>query len=181
MKTFIVIAAFVALAVAKPAEPKVSLSQDTLGNYNLQYETEDASRSEQGFQGGKVIGTFTYTDKEGTVHTINYIASEAGFTAEGDLPQQVQETPEVAAVRAHHLAVVAEKKASLPPLEEEEEKETFEIPAKPAPKDIIPSPPKPKTVDNSAEIAEAKAIHFAAHKEALARLAAAYESIAAHA
>ncbi|XP_065158725.1 uncharacterized protein [Atheta coriaria] len=178
MYRIVILAAIVAVACAKPAHQGVSLSQDTLGNYNLKFNTDDVDRDEQGFQGGKVVGSYSYTDKEGQHHKVNYVASpNGGFVASGDVPQQVQETPEVAAARRVHLATVEKERASLPPLREEPYHEVHEVvyvPTLPVHHSVHES----RYVDNTAELEAARAEHFAAHKHALDNLAQEYRRLA---
>ncbi|XP_068630806.1 larval cuticle protein 1-like [Battus philenor] len=123
MKVMIVVAlALVAVAVALPVAPvapvalvleaespkiiRSDYSQQPDGGYVFSYETENGiSRNENGElkealdEENKphvvviVRGSYSYTDKDGKVETINYIADENGFHPEGD------SIPKVAAAR----------------------------------------------------------------------------------
>ncbi|XP_023954019.1 larval cuticle protein 1 [Bicyclus anynana] len=98
----IIFLALVAIAAAAPVdkEPptivKSALVQEPQGPYNLSFETSDGiSRSEIGElkevldEEGKprtvvvVKGTYSYPNEFGVLETIDYIADENGFRAEG--------------------------------------------------------------------------------------------------
>ncbi|KAL0840376.1 hypothetical protein ABMA28_015633 [Loxostege sticticalis] len=112
MKVIIFVAlACVALAVAAPADPvapvvkilRSDFDQQPEGNYVFSFETEDGtSRNENGElkqvldEENKphdvitVRGSYSYTNKEGGVETVNYYADETGFHAEGpSIPKAV--------------------------------------------------------------------------------------------
>ncbi|XP_075970561.1 larval cuticle protein 1-like [Anticarsia gemmatalis] len=103
MKSMIIVAlALVAVAVAAPAEEPVKIVrsefvQQPEGGYNFNYETEDGSvREEVGTikdaldEENKphpvvvVRGSYSYINSEGKPETINYIADENGYQAEGE-------------------------------------------------------------------------------------------------
>ncbi|TKX27927.1 flexible cuticle protein 12-like [Spodoptera litura] len=106
MKSFIVFALFVAVAVAVPVDPKdaviVRYDNDNIGveGYNYAVETSDGkSAQEQGVlknvgsenEAIEVRGQFSYTGPDGVVYAVNYIANELGFQPEGaHLPKAPQ-------------------------------------------------------------------------------------------
>ncbi|XP_034824416.1 larval cuticle protein 1-like [Maniola hyperantus] len=102
MKVIIVALAFVAVAASAAIEGtpasilRSEFEQSPEGNYNYGFETSDGtSRNENGElksvpnEDNKpqdvvvVRGSWTYTDNEGNVETVNYFADETGFHAEG--------------------------------------------------------------------------------------------------
>ncbi|XP_023954033.1 larval cuticle protein 1 [Bicyclus anynana] len=110
MKVIIVALALVAVAAGAAVEyepPKILRSeydQTPQGGYNFGFETENGiSRIETG-EPKEVLdadnkpqvvvavrGSYTYTDKEGNVVTVNYSADENGFKAEGpSIPKPVR-------------------------------------------------------------------------------------------
>lgn len=109
------------VATAFPLEDgHVDVEEDTLGNYKLSYDTKTASRTEQRFQDGRVIGSYSYVDLDGVKHTVTYLAApEHGFGAEGaDIPQPVHddavpvpESHELIKARNDHLTLVNMAKA----------------------------------------------------------------------
>ncbi|XP_076276223.1 endocuticle structural protein SgAbd-6-like [Lasioglossum baleicum] len=102
MKTIIVFAAVVAIALAAPAlqGPEVALVKETpsdnvgLGNYNYGFELSDGSSKQEVAElvnGGtdghflKVRGSFSFVDPVSNVpYTVNYVADENGFHPEGE-------------------------------------------------------------------------------------------------
>ncbi|CAH0702666.1 unnamed protein product [Spodoptera exigua] len=104
MKSFIVLALFVAAAVAAPANPDadavvVRYDSDNIGvdgyNYNVQ-TSNGISQQEQGQlknagsenEAIEVRGQYSYTGPDGVVYTITYIANELGFQPQGaHIPQ----------------------------------------------------------------------------------------------
>ncbi|XP_050343785.1 flexible cuticle protein 12-like [Nymphalis io] len=99
MKSFIVLALFVAAAVAAPATPDgdakiVRYDSDNIGidRYAYQVETSNGiSQSENGQLNNvgtenealEVRGQYSYTGPDGVVYAVTYIANENGFQAEG--------------------------------------------------------------------------------------------------
>ncbi|XP_075970558.1 larval cuticle protein 16/17-like [Anticarsia gemmatalis] len=104
MKLIIVVAlALVAVAVAAPSVPepvqilRSSVDQKPDGGYVFGFETEDGvSRDETGdlkegvdeekkpYKVVVVRGSYSYTDPEGKLQTITYLADENGYQAQGD-------------------------------------------------------------------------------------------------
>ncbi|XP_013141397.1 PREDICTED: larval cuticle protein 1-like [Papilio polytes] len=104
MKVMIVFAlALVALAAAAPVEPeppkivRSEFNQEPDGAYNFGFETENGINRQENGQLKEALdeenkphtvvvvrGSYTYTDKDGKVETVNYFADETGFHAEGD-------------------------------------------------------------------------------------------------
>ncbi|CAL8102759.1 unnamed protein product [Orchesella dallaii] len=90
---------------------QMSLSDD--GRYSFSYNTADASRQEERNLDGSVSGSYSYTDPEGKLVQIDYTAGASGYKAYGEnvppshpvvqLPQPVQDTPEVQEARAKFL------------------------------------------------------------------------------
>ncbi|RVE45045.1 hypothetical protein evm_010302 [Chilo suppressalis] len=106
MKSFIVLALFVAAALAGPVSHSsdadaqvVRYDSDNIGvgGYNYAYQTSDGkSAQEQGQlknvgsenEAIEVRGQFSYTGPDGVVYTVNYVANENGFQPQGaHLPQ----------------------------------------------------------------------------------------------
>ncbi|XP_065360518.1 larval cuticle protein 65Ab1-like [Calliphora vicina] len=96
MKFYIIFAALLALALAKPAEVEILKSSSDVGpeSYSFDLETSDGtSRHEDGQVkdvGGEhpaivVHGSFSYKDEhDGKVYTVNYVADEHGFQPSGE-------------------------------------------------------------------------------------------------
>ncbi|XP_072940430.1 larval cuticle protein 1-like [Epargyreus clarus] len=103
MKMIIAALALVAVAAAAslPEEPipivRSEFNQQPEGSYNFAYETANGIiRTETGelkqaldeenkpHDVVAVRGSYSYTDKEGKVETVNYFADETGYHAEGD-------------------------------------------------------------------------------------------------
>ncbi|KAL4707616.1 hypothetical protein ACJJTC_014721 [Scirpophaga incertulas] len=99
MKSFIVLALFVAAALAAPAGPDADAQvlrydSDNIGvdGYNYAVETSNGiSLQEQGQlknagsenEAIEVRGQFSYTGADGVVYTVTYVANENGFQPEG--------------------------------------------------------------------------------------------------
>lgn len=131
--------------IAAPALPQTSQfqSQDEFGNLAYGYANHNSAKQETGNTYGGVTGSYSYTDANGLIQTVNYIADGLGFRVQATnlpvapvaelaqpvheytlpvapvfegvapvheytLPEPVQDTPEVAAAKAEHLAAVAE-------------------------------------------------------------------------
>merc|ERR1712018_703990 len=128
--------------VAAPALPSTSQfhSQDEFGNLAFGYSNINSARQESGNTYGGRAGAYSYTDANGIVQTVNYVADGLGFrVAASNLPvaplpipapevalpiapvfnpaplvgpDPVTETPEVAEARAAHLAAQEEAAAA---------------------------------------------------------------------
>ncbi|XP_018325741.1 cuticle protein 7-like [Agrilus planipennis] len=136
--------------VVYPAVPTSSQyhSQDGLGQYSYGYSEPLSAKSEIRSADGVTRGGYSFYDAEGKLRTVQYVADPLnGFqVVASDIPdpartleqraveleqlKPVEDTPEVAAVKAEHLAAVEEVKARLAeaernsvPGEEEEERE----------------------------------------------------------
>ncbi|XP_026738288.1 cuticle protein CP14.6-like [Trichoplusia ni] len=99
MKSFIVVALFVAAAVAAPAGPDADAQilrydSDNIGldGYNYSVETSNGIKQQEEGQlknpgteneALQVRGQFAYTGPDGVVYTITYIADENGFQPQG--------------------------------------------------------------------------------------------------
>ncbi|XP_063361611.1 larval cuticle protein 1-like, partial [Cydia amplana] len=104
------VAALVAVALAAPAEPepvkilRSEFDQQPEGGYSYAIETEDGVKKEEvgeiksvNDEENKphnvviVRGSYSYTDKEGTPHTLTYVADENGFQPlSEDIPKAPQ-------------------------------------------------------------------------------------------
>ncbi|XP_026489166.1 flexible cuticle protein 12-like [Vanessa tameamea] len=106
MKSFIVLALFVAVAIAAPATPDgdaqiVKYESDNIGveGYSYSVDTSNGiSQSENGVvknpgtegEALEVRGEYSYPGPDGVVYRVRYIANELGFQPEGDhLPKAV--------------------------------------------------------------------------------------------
>ncbi|XP_075971977.1 flexible cuticle protein 12-like [Anticarsia gemmatalis] len=99
MKSFIVVALFVAAAVAAPAGPDADAQvlryeSDNIGvgGFSYGYETSNGiSHNEQGQvqnagsenEAIAVRGQFSYTGPDGQVYSVTYVADENGFQPQG--------------------------------------------------------------------------------------------------
>jgi len=96
-----------------PAEIRTSLSPE--GIYHWEYDAGDSSRSEDiDLNTNFYEGTFAFTaDDDQNRYQVDYTAGAGiGFVPRGDhLPQQVEETPEVAEAKAAFLEKFAEAEA----------------------------------------------------------------------
>ncbi|GAB0090411.1 hypothetical protein DMENIID0001_051420 [Sergentomyia squamirostris] len=136
MKVFIVLSALVAFAAAAPsgaailaaptlyAGPFVSQyhSQDELGQYSYGYSGGPSAKTETKTIDGVTRGAYSYIDANGLLQSVEYTADPLnGFRAAATnlpvapvdtnvAPLPVQDTPEVVAARAQHLAAVDEAK-----------------------------------------------------------------------
>lgn len=100
-------------------------AQDELGGYQFGYTDGVSNRDEIRNPNGVVQGSYTYLDDQGVPQTVAYLADHNGFQVQAsnlpmdeiNLPEQVQDTPEVAAAKAEHYRLVAEIKATNQALE----------------------------------------------------------------
>merc|ERR1712055_1144153 len=120
--------------VAAPALPSAQQfhSQDELGNLAFGYANINSARQESGNTWlGTRTGAYSWTDANGIVQNVNYVADGLGFrVAASNLPvaplftlvgpDPVTETPEVAEKRAEHEALIAEAAAAAAEAPEEE-------------------------------------------------------------
>ncbi|KAF5284013.1 hypothetical protein FQA39_LY17171 [Lamprigera yunnana] len=115
MNALFVFTLLLASALAAPLDT-VSVSQDTLGNYNLRFDAAGISRVENRDVFGNVNGGFSYVDPFGFVRQTQFTSGAHGVHAVGtDIPVPVQDTPEVAYAKAQHLAVLNAAYLSAPP------------------------------------------------------------------
>ncbi|XP_022229256.2 adult-specific rigid cuticular protein 15.5 [Drosophila obscura] len=104
---------------APPAGDSVSQyhTQDEHGQYAYGYMAPLYSKHETRTVDGVIRGTFSYVDARGETQTVDYVADTEGFrvSSSSSLSQQQanEETPEVAALRAQHLAAHAQAKLRL--------------------------------------------------------------------
>ncbi|EEB20084.1 Endocuticle structural glycoprotein SgAbd-2, putative [Pediculus humanus corporis] len=123
MTPILLVVAFAALSAAapqlQPTQPPVPIlraetNHNLDGSYNFQYETANQiSASEQGAvknpgtdaESLAVQGTFSYVDLDGNQITVNYVADENGFRADGaHLPQAPPIPPEIQEALAQNAA-----------------------------------------------------------------------------
>lgn len=91
-------------------------TQDAHGQYAYGYSAPLYSKHEARTADGITHGSYSYVDARGEQQTVKYQADQDGFRiiASSLLPQRAnEETPEVAALRAQHLAAHAEAKLRL--------------------------------------------------------------------
>lgn len=104
--------------------------QDEFGNTQYGYSNINSAKHEAGNAFNGVSGSYQYVDANGQLQTVTYVADALGFRTadsrlpvhdaalpvapvyDGVAPAPVQDTPEVAAARADHLAKFEEVKAS---------------------------------------------------------------------
>merc|ERR1711881_26893 len=125
----------VAAPIPAPVAPSSQFqAQDEFGNVQYGYANLNSQKHEVGNTYGGVQGSYSYVDANGVVQTTNYIADGLGFRVqatnlpvapvvegkapvheytlpvapvyEGVAPEPVQDTPEVAAAKAEHLALL---------------------------------------------------------------------------
>merc|ERR1712156_489588 len=203
-------------APAVAAAPAVTATQfhgqDELGNTQYGYSNINSAKHEVGNAHG-VQGTYSYVDANGIVQTTNYIADDLGFrvsatnlpvapgtpkvvatpvvsvaattdvvapatytvpvaahtpvtyaapapvapTFDGKAPEPVQDTPEVAAAKAAHIALVEANQLPV---------HTYTLPVAPVHEYELPVAPvfdgeAPEPVEDTPEVAAAKAAHIA--------------------
>nr|CAD7196931.1 unnamed protein product [Timema douglasi] len=178
MNTLIVLFAMVAAAVARPgllgyypyALSSQYHAQDELGQYSYGYAGGLSAKSEVKSFDGVTRGGYSYVDANGELQTVSYTADALnGFRVAATnlpkapapiesaplvAPEPVQDTPEVAAAKAAHLALVSGA----------------------APEAPIPAPlVAPVPVQDTPEVAQARAEHLVAVEKAAAAAAAAPE------
>jgi Insect cuticle protein len=144
-------------------------SQDELGQASFGYSHPGQAAVNYRDAFGNQVGSYAYINPDGKEIRVSYVADSNGFRVlsnalpEGPaplnvaLPAPVQDTPEVAAAKAAHLAAVASAKAGV-------------LPAAPVNTLSAPLP-----VDDTPEVKQAKAEFFAAFNAAAIAAAAAPE------
>ncbi|KAH8395289.1 hypothetical protein KR222_008216 [Zaprionus bogoriensis] len=103
---------------APPSADTVSQyhTQDAHGQYAYGYSAPLYSKHEARTADGITYGSYSYVDARGEQQTVKYQADVDGFHIIASSLQQLranEETPEVAALRAQHLAAHAEAKLRL--------------------------------------------------------------------
>ncbi|KAB0799205.1 hypothetical protein PPYR_07085 [Photinus pyralis] len=107
MNHLLVIALVIAVISAKPQGNFVSVSQDTLGNYNFKYVAGSVARAESRDSYGNVVGAFSYIDANGVLRETQFTSGVDGYQPiSDDIPIPVVDTPEVAQAKFAHLAVL---------------------------------------------------------------------------
>ena len=72
------------VVAAAPLNPSSQFqAQDEFGNIQYGYSNINSQKHETGNTYGGVSGSYSYVDANGIVQTINYIADELGFRAQG--------------------------------------------------------------------------------------------------
>ncbi len=134
-------------------------AQDELGQARFGYAHPGQAATNYRDAFGNQIGSYAYINPEGKEVRVSYTADSRGFrVASNDLPEapvanlvQIEDTPEVAAAKAEHMAAINAAKSGV---------------AAPAPSVVLPEP-----VKDTAEVAAAKAdfaVKFAQAKAASA-------------
>merc|ERR1712066_102200 len=135
-------------------------AQDEFGQFSFGYQNINSAKTETKDAFGVTRGSYQYVDANGVLQTVNYIADDVnGFRVAGTnipvAPEAVaiagpvapEETPEVAAARAEHLAAHAEAQAnSVEKREAEPIDGDYEIPLAPVlqlPVPIVHNAPAP--------------------------------------
>merc|ERR1712223_751711 len=92
-------------------------AQDELGNLNYGYSNINSAKQEVGNTYGGVQGAYSYVDANGELQRVEYVADSLGFRVsdsrlpvapvyEGVAPVAPEDTPEVKAARAAHMAAL---------------------------------------------------------------------------
>ena len=144
-------------------------SQDELGQASFGYSHPGQAAVNYRDAFGNQVGSYAYINPDGKEIRVSYVADSNGFRVlsnalpEGPaplnvaLPAPVQDTPEVAAAKAAHLAAVASARSGVLPV---------------APVNTLSAP---LPVDDTPEVKQAKAEFFAAFNAAAIAAAAAPE------
>ncbi|XP_055922729.1 uncharacterized protein LOC129953512 [Eupeodes corollae] len=179
MKVFVVLSALLTIASATPLSNRLILpsassqyhSQDGIGQYAYGYNDHLSAKQEIKSLNGVTRGSYSYIDSNNVLQTVDYVADAGGFRVSAtnlpkpveapiataqNIPQQVAETPEVAAAKsaAKNFAAIEEAKLR-------NGVGIFPFPAG-----------QPQQVQDTPEVALAKAAHFAAIEEAKRQVAA---------
>merc|ERR1711953_544759 len=135
--------------IAAPALPQTSQfqSQDEFGNLAYGYSNLNSAKQEAGNTYGGVTGSYSYTDSNGLIQTVNYIADGLGFR-----------------VQANNLPVAPVAELAQPVHE-------YTLPVAPVFEGVAPvhEYTLPEPVKDTPEVAAAKAEHLAAVAEAASR------------
>merc|ERR1711936_559380 len=118
-------------------------AQDEFGNLNYGYANINSQKHEVGNTYGGVTGSYSYVDANGVVQTANYIADHLGFRVQATNLPVAPAAPEVELPNA--------------PVHE------YTLPVAPVDTGVAPEP-----VQDTPEVAEAKAAHLAPLAEATA-------------
>ncbi|XP_055922762.1 uncharacterized protein LOC129953544 [Eupeodes corollae] len=175
MKVFVALSALLAIASASPLiVPSASSqyhSQDGIGQYAYGYNDHLSAKQEIKSLNGITRGSYSYIDSNNVLQTVDYVADAGGFRVAAtnlpkpveapvipaqNIPQQVEETPEVIAAKSAHFAAIEEAKLR---------NGVVLVPA------LFPDG-QPQQVQDTPEVALAKAAHFAAIEEAKRQVAA---------
>merc|ERR1711997_1366080 len=156
--------AYAPYAQAAAPAPIVPSSQfaagDEFGNTQYGYSNLHAAKHEVGNAFTGVSGGYQYVDPAGKLQTVTYVADALGFrTEDSRLPVHVAELP-VAPVHEYELPVAPVHEYELPvaPVHE------YDLPVAPVYDGVAPTP-----VEDTPEVAAAKAEHLAAVAELASR------------
>lgn len=154
-------------AVVSPIKSQYH-TQNELGQYAYGYNDGYSSKSETKHANGLTEGAYSYVDPNGVLQQYKYVSDENGYRVTGtnlpaapqaetlvaaapapvavadesELPQPVQDTPEVAAAKVAHQAAYDEaKKAAEASPDESSSSDAVEVPAA-----IVPAYPAKTTV-----------------------------------
>lgn len=119
-------------------------AQDALGQYSYGYSDGSSAKSEVKTLDGITSGSYSYIDPENKLQTVNYVSDALGFRVaatnlpsapvdNNQPPQPVEDTVEVKAARAEHLAAHAKESQN-------SESEEAEVVALEAPKPVEDTP-----------------------------------------
>jgi len=135
--------------VAAPALPQTSQfqSQDEFGNLAYGYANINSAKQEAGNTYGGVTGSYSYTDANGLVQTVNYIADALGYR-----------------VQATNLPVAPVFEGAAPVFDLEAPVHEYTLPVAPVFEGVAPAP-----VEDTPEVAAAKAEFQAAFDAAANR------------
>ncbi|CAL4249627.1 unnamed protein product [Meganyctiphanes norvegica] len=122
MNTFVILSCLVAIAACQEAVPipVAILRQETTGegaNFNHVFESEDGVVVESSGSVGSagqvnLAGGYSFTDENGNLLEVRYVADEAGFQATGNhLPQVVEAIHPAPAHVAELLRIAEEQRA----------------------------------------------------------------------
>merc|ERR1739844_799410 len=146
--------------VPAPAVSSQFAAGDEFGNTQYGYSNLHAAKHEVGNAFTGVQGSYQYVDPAGKLQTVTYVADALGFrTEDSRLPVHVAELP-VAPVHEYELPVAPVHEYELPvaPVHE------YTLPVAPVYDGVAPTP-----VEDTPEVAAARAEHLAAVAEVASR------------
>lgn len=107
MNIFQALSALLAVATCDPVPALVDVVEDTAGNYRYSFDSGDYIKQETRLEDGSTKGKFTFVDKDGAKHELEYSAgAEQGASFHGaDVPVVGADTAENEEARQQHLAI----------------------------------------------------------------------------